>query len=77
MLLLIDLSIALTTSLTRQALSPSQSRPEPGAKGFSYYDCALDPWQTKNIYGSLSGAEKAALAGMLAAVKDCKGTACP
>ena len=54
-----------------------QSRPEPGAKGFSYYDCALDPWQTKNIYGSLSDAEKAALAGMLAAVKDCKGSACP
>ena len=54
-----------------------QSRPEPGAKGFSYYDCALDPWQTKNIYGSLSDAEKAALAEMLAAVKDCKGSACP
>ena len=72
-----DLLIAVTVSLTRQAPSPPQSRPEPGAKGFSYYDCALDPWQTKNIYGSLSDAEKAALAGMLAAVKDCKGSACP
>ena len=53
------------------------SSPEPGAKGASYYDCGLDPWQTKDLYPSLSAAEKAALASMLAAVKDCKGSECP
>jgi|EP01043_Picozoa_sp_COSAG02_P009548 hypothetical protein len=53
------------------------SSPEPGAKGASYYDCALDPWQTKDLYTSLSAAEKNALSSMLAAVKDCKGTECP
>lgn len=53
------------------------SSPEPGAKGASYYDCALDPWQTKDLYSSLSPAEKAALSSMLAAVKDCKGSECP
>jgi hypothetical protein len=53
------------------------SRPEPSYKGASFYDCEVDPWQTKDLYGSLSAAEKAALSSMLAAVKDCKGSECP
>jgi hypothetical protein len=34
-------------------------------------------WQTKDLYKSLTSTQKAALSSMLAAVKDCKGDACP
>ena len=45
--------------------------------GRSYYDCEVDPWQTKDLYATLPTAQRAAMASMLAAVKNCTGTACP
>ena len=46
--------------------------------GSAFFDCAVDPWQTKDLYSTLPAAEQSALAKALDAVKDCKGSdACP
>ena len=58
-------------------LTGGPGKEEPGAKGASYYDCEVDPWQTKDLYHSLTAAQKTALSTMLGAVKDCKGSECP
>ena len=46
--------------------------------GKMFFDMAVDPWQINNKYDSLSANESAALAAMIARVRDCKGTdQCP
>ena len=50
--------------------------------GKMYFDSAADPWQTLNIFDTLSTNATAQLAQMLADVKDCPGVgefkgACP
>ena len=43
-----------------------------------FFDMASDPWQTNNTFEALSANESAALAAMIARVRDCKGAdQCP
>jgi hypothetical protein len=37
----------------------------------------VDPWQTKDLYASLSSAQRQALHAMLSQVRNCTGPACP
>jgi hypothetical protein len=45
--------------------------------GKMYFDCAKDPWQTNNIYTTLTADQTSQLESMLAKVRDCRGEMCP
>ena len=66
---------------TVPAISPSTGLDamyvEYGDGGFSYYDCEVDPYQTKDLYAALPVAQRQALSAMLAKVVNCSGAACP